>query len=189
MRVIDIEAKKREDVGTKYAKLARKEGNIPAIVYGGEENLHIEIPYNSVKDLVYSARLGKANIKVDGKEVSALVKDIDFHPVSEDILHMDFIQLTEGKQVKAEIPVRVDGTSVGAKLGGKQLVKMRKVKAVAVPEKLIEEIVIDATPLEIGQSIRVRDLNYDGIEFTDSPANPIFSVVMARGAKKAETAE
>ena len=66
---------------------------------------------------------------------------------------------------------------------------MRKVKAVAVPEKLIEEIVIDATPLEIGQSIRVRDLNYDGIEFTDSPANPIFSVVMARGAKKAETAE
>jgi large subunit ribosomal protein L25 len=189
MRVIDIEAKKRESVGTKYSKLARREGNIPAVVYGGEENLHIEVASKAVKDLVYTAKLGKAAISVDGKKVEALVKKVEFHPISEEIIHMDFIELTNGKEVKAEIPVRVEGTSEGAKLGGKQLVKMRKVRATTTPEKLVEELTVDATPLKIGESIRVRDLNLEGITFSEDPANPIVSVEMARGVKKEEGAE
>lgn len=189
MRVIEIEAKKRENVGTKYSKLSRRAGNIPAVVYGGEENFHIEVPYNSVKNLVYTAKLGKAALNVEGTTVNAIIKTIDFHPVSEDILHIDFVQLTDGKEVKTEIPVNVQGVSLGAKLGGKQLVKMRKVKVVTTPENLVEEITVDATPLNIGQSVRVRDLDYSGITFTDAPGNPIVSIAMARGAKKAETAE
>jgi len=189
MRVIEIEAKKRENVGTKYSKLSRKAGNIPAVVYGGEENLHVEFPYNSVKDLVYTTKLGKAALNIEGTKVNAIIKDIDFHPISEEILHIDFVQLNEAKEIKTQIPVAVKGTSLGAKLGGKQLVKMRKVNVVATPDKLVEEISVDASPLNIGQSIRVRDLSYDGITFTDAPANPIVSIAMARGAKKAETAE
>lgn len=189
MKVFEIEAKKRENTGTKYAKLARKEDNVPAVVYGGEENLHIDISKNSVNGLIYTDLLSKAAITVDGKTVEALIKAVDFHPVTDEIRHVDFIQLTEGKSVKAQIPVHVEGTSEGVKMGGKQQVRMRKVNVTAAPEKLVEKVTIDTTEMQIGQSVRVRDLNIEGIEFTDSPANPIVSILMARGAKKAEAAE
>lgn len=191
METVKFTASKRENTGTKFAKIDRKADLIPGVIYGGEENIHFTAKGTDLRSVIYTDLLKKVEIDVDGKTVTAIMKDVQFQPVSDQVTHIDFQELIPGRAINTQIPITLTGVAEGVKIGGKQREKMRYVKVKALPENLVDSITVDTSALRIGQSIRVRDLNLEGVEFMESPANPIVSVAMARGVNKdaAEEAE
>jgi len=175
---------------TVLGKTVRNEGQIPCNIYGGEENVHFSAPVNAFKSLIYTPDFKLAEITVGGKTHKAIVKEIQSHPVTDNILHIDFVELMADKSVKAEIPIRVIGQSEGAKLGGAVIQKMRRLKVKATPDKLIDFIEVDVTPLELGQSIRVRDMEaIEGVEVLNSLGDPIASIEIPRALRSAQSEE
>lgn len=158
MKVIEINATEREDLGGKFARKLRKEGNVPCVVYGGNDPVHFYAPVLAFRDLVYTGEAKKAAINVNGKTIECVMQDIQFHPVSDQIVHIDFIQLVEGKMITMDIPVVLNGTARGVLNGGVLKKTLRKLSVRALPGELPDSIEIDITKLRIGKSIRVRDL-------------------------------
>lgn len=184
METVKFTANRRENTGTKFAKIDRKNGFIPCVIYGGKENVHFTAKGVDVRDVVYTSLLKKAEIEIDGTTYTAIMKDVHFHPVTDQVSHIDFQELVPGKKIATQIPVTLTGVAEGVKIGGKQHAKMRAINVKALPEALVGSVSVDTSTLNIGQSIRVRDLQIEGIEFLDTPANPIVSVAMARGVDK-----
>jgi large subunit ribosomal protein L25 len=182
MKTIEINGTLREETGSKSAKNGKRTGNIPCVVYGGEKNMHFTVTKNDVKDLIYTSTLHKANIALEKDNIEAIVKDLQFDPLTDEITHMDFQELVDGKIILIDIPVKVKGTAKGVKNGGKLMEKMRYIKVKCTPESLIGNIEVNVKKLKIGQSIRVRDLEVEGVEFMDSGSNPIVSVGVTRAA-------
>lgn len=180
METIAIEGIKRTDIGKKATKAVRSEGLIPCVVYGGEDCVHFTVTQKAVKGLIYTPNFYKAGITVDGKTYEAIIKDIQFHPVTDAILHIDFLKLIPGAVVKTEIPVRTTGVASGVKEGGKLMMKIRKLKVKSTPEQLQDVITIDVSNLALGQSFKVRDIVDTGMEIMVSPAIPIASVEVPR---------
>ena len=182
MKTIEINGTLREETGSKSAKNGKRAGQVPCVVYGGEKNMHFTVAKNDVKDLIYTSTLHKANIALDKDNVEAIVKDLQFDPLTDEISHMDFQELVNGKVILIDIPVKIKGTAKGVKNGGKLMEKMRYIKVKCTPESLIGNIEINVKKLKIGQSIRVRDLDVEGVEFMDPDSNPIVSVGVTRAA-------
>ena len=180
MNTIEINGNLRESQGKKSAKHSRRNGTIPCVLYGGKENMHFTVTENEVKGLVYTNTLNSASIKLNDKVFNAIIKDIQFHPVTDNITHIDFLELVNGQILTTNIPVEIKGTAKGVKNGGKLRVKMRKLAVKCLPEHLISSISINVKKLKIGDSTRVRDLDYEGINFMDPLSNPIVSVVKTR---------
>ena len=180
MNIIEINGNLRESQGKKSAKQSRRAGAIPCVLYGGKENMHFTVTENEVKGLVYTNALNKASIKLNDKVFNAIIKDIQFHPVNDNINHIDFLELVEGQALSTNIPVEIKGTAKGVKNGGKLRVKMRNLAVTCLPEHLISSITINVKKLKIGDSTRVRDLEYEGVNFMDPLSNPIVSVVKTR---------
>ena len=185
MKTINVKGELKEQKGTKVSKNLRKEGRVPCVLYGGEENIHFTTTPNDVKDLIYTNKIYTVDLEVDGKNYKALLKDAQFHPVTDAIVHLDFQQLIEDREVKLQIPVEFVGTAKGVQEGGHQITKLRKLQVKTLPKFLKESIEIDVTSLTLGQSIRVRDLDIEGLEIQNSPANPIVSVQSTRVSKAA----
>jgi large subunit ribosomal protein L25 len=143
-----------------------------------------------VKDLIYTPDFKVAEIEIDGKSFRAIVKDIQFHPVTDAIMHLDFLQLEEGRAVKVEVPIRFKGVSPGVKGGGKLIQRLRRLKIKTKPENLVTEMRVDISKLELNESIRVRDVDQklETIEILNSPGVPIASVETPRALRSAATA-
>ena len=159
---------------------------MPAVLYGGKEQIHFAIDAPALKDLVYTAEVNFAELNVGGTKYNAVMQDIQFHPLTEKILHIDFLQLFDDKNVTIEIPVKLTGTSPGVKMGGKLVQKLRKLKVNALPKNMPQEVEVSISPLEVGKSVRVRDLSPAGYAITNVPEDTIVSVVMSRALKQAE---
>lgn len=188
MQTVAIEGKKREELGTKYSRAIRKENQVPCVVYGGNEVLHFHAHKNAFSKLVYTPDFKIAEIDVEGKKVRAILKDIQFHPVTDALQHIDFIELVGGKKVKAEVPLRMQGVAPGVKLGGKLQQSIRKVKIMATPEQLVDHVTVDISMLELGQSVRVRDIaTPEGLEVLNPPAIPVAMVEIPRALRSAMT--
>ena len=186
MNIVAIKSRPRPKVGTKIARQSRREGLIPCVLYGGEEIIHFNTTYNEVRDLVYTPDFKVAELEVEGKTYRCIVKEVQFHPVKENILHIDFLQLIEGRPVKVELPVHFKGNSPGVRAGGKLIQKMRRVKVKATPENLVEELKLDISELNLGQSIRVRDIEVpEGMEILSAPSIPVASVEIPRALRGA----
>jgi len=186
MKSIAISGSPRENVGKRDAKELRYEGKVPAVLYGGKEQIHFAIDAPALKDLVYTAEVNFAELNVGGTKYNAVMQDIQFHPLTEKILHIDFLQLFDDKNVTIEIPVKLIGTSPGVKMGGKLVQKLRKLKVNALPKNMPQEVEVSISPLEVGKSVRVRDLSPAGYAITNVPEDTIVSVVMSRALKQAE---
>ena len=189
MEIVKVEAQVRTEFGKKHTKLVRKEGLVPAIIYGGGTTAAISVTPKAVKALVYTPDFKLAEISVGGETYTCILKDIVFHPLSDEITHIDFLRTIEGTPIKVEIPVAYKGKSPGVKEGGKLIVQMRKVKVKTTPDKLTDKLYVDIGELELGNSVRVRDIELpEGMELLTTGATPVAIVEVPRALKSADAA-
>ena len=182
MKSVEIKGNVRTDVGSKYAKAERKAGNVPCVVYGGEAPIHFSAPVLAFKGLVYTAEAKTAKITIGDTSVEAVIQDMQFHPVTDQLMHIDFIQLVEGKPVTMNIPVVLNGQARGVLNGGKLKTILRQLSVRAIPGQFPDSIELDITELRIGKSIRVSDVTPSGYEILNAGTAVIVTVKKARGA-------
>ncbi len=185
MKSLKITGQKRENLGKKEAKKLREQGLIPSVLYGKDEVVHLALSFSNLRPFVYTPNIYLIDLTIDGKEYKAMIQDIQWHPVEEQILHIDFLKIEEGVPVKIGVPVELTGTAKGIKAGGKIKFNMRKLRVKALAENLPDTIKIDVTKLGIGDSIKVESLQRDKLEFLDNKSNLIVGVVSTRVAKSA----
>jgi len=189
MKAIAVKGEVRQDLGKKSTKAARIAGLIPCVLYGGDTVIHFTTTKNDVKQLIYTPDFKLADIEVEGKHYQCILKDLQFHATRENVLHIDFLRLNEGNTIKVEVPVRFKGTAAGVKAGGKLLQKVRKVKIKTTPDKMVDELLLDISHMELGQSIRVRDIKAgEGIEILSSPGIPVATIEIPRALRSATMA-
>lgn len=187
MKTIALTGTSRTELGKKSTKAIRNANLVPCVLYGGENNLHFSVSPMALRDLIYTDEFRVAEVTVDGDTRQALIKSVQFHPVTDNIMHVDLLELVEGKKVKAEIPIRLVGTAKGVKVGGVLMQKIRKVKVQTTPEKLSAFINVNVEHLALGKSIRVREIQAEeGIEIINSGGIPIASVEVPRALRSAE---
>ncbi len=188
MKSISISGTKRAAQTKQETKQLRAEGKVPCVLYGGKEQYHFSAPAISFKGLVYTPEVHTVELDIDGNKFKAIMKDIQFHAVSDKILHIDFLELDDAKKVTVEIPVRIKGNSVGVRAGGQLINKLRKLKISALPKDLPDLVEIKIDDMNIGDSVRVRDIQVKGVEFLDSPNNVITAVKTTRVVVEDKTA-
>lgn len=189
MKSITIKGSKRESVGKKATKALRNADMVPCVIYGGDQPLHFAAEAKAFKNLVYTPNVYTASIEVDGDTIPAILQDIQFHPVSDKILHVDFYQLFEDKEVTMNIPVRLVGKSKGVMVGGALRHNIRKMRVKAVPANLPDFIEADITELEIGNKLYVTELKSDKFTILHPDNTVVAQVRMSRNAQKAATEE
>ncbi len=188
MKTITIEGQLRSEFGKQATRLLRSEEKVPCVIYGGADTVSFSAPVTAFKNLVYTAEFQLAEIKLDGKTYRCIMKDLQFDPVTDELTHVDFLELVEDKKVVATLPLKLTGQSAGVKSGGKLVVKMKSLKVKALPKHLRENLEVDITNLELNENIRVEDVKAEGIEILNSPRIPVASVVMTRQLKQEEAA-
>ena len=188
MKTIEINGAKRANISKQEVKSLRGSEMVPCVLYGGEEQVHFSTDLSSFKGLVYTPDVHMVKLSVDGKEYQCVIQDVQYHPVTDVIIHADFLQVFDNKHVTMSIPVKLTGASEGVKMGGKLVTKYRRLKVKALPANLPDFIAVDISPMKIGDAIRVRDLNLSEVTLLESPANVIVSVNMTRNVS-AEAAE
>ncbi|MFY9173045.1 MULTISPECIES: 50S ribosomal protein L25/general stress protein Ctc [Petrimonas] len=187
MKTYDLKGEIRADFGKKAARSYRSEGLIPCVVYGGnnENNVHFVVKNSDVRNLIYTPEVYLINLVLDGKPSMAILKEIQFHPVKDDILHIDFLHVFPNVPVEIELPVRLEGLAAGVKSGGKLSLDMRKLKVRALAEKLPQELVINVENLELGKSIQVGELSFEGLELLNAKNAVVCRVQLTRAARGA----
>ncbi|TDX84423.1 50S ribosomal protein L25/general stress protein Ctc [Epilithonimonas xixisoli] len=184
MKSITIQGTKRESVGKKSTKALRDAELVPCVVYGGGEPLNFSALEKAFKGLVYTPEAHTVSIEVDGQVIPAVLQDIQFHPITDKIIHADFYRLSDDKPVVMEVPVRVTGRSKGVVAGGVLRQTYRKLKVKAIPANLPDEIVVDITPLKIGNKFYVESLKNDKYSFMHPDNAVVVAVKMSRNASK-----
>ncbi|MBW6535150.1 MAG: 50S ribosomal protein L25/general stress protein Ctc [Mariniphaga sp.] len=185
MKSLKITSQKREDLGKKGAKKLREQGLVPGVLYGKDEVTHLALSFSDLRPFVYTPNVFLIDLEIDGEVHKAMIQDIQWHPVEEHILHIDFLKIEADKPVKIGVPVELVGTAKGIKAGGKLKMNMRKLRVKALAENLPDTIKVDITKLGIGDSIKVSELKLDNLEFLDNKSNLIVAVISTRVAKSA----
>jgi len=188
MKTIDLIGYKRTDLGKKTSKKLRKEALVPCVMYGKGENLHFSVPMALFKDLVYTPRVYVVNMDIEGEEHNCILQDVQFHPVSEIILHADFLELDDEKPVKIEVPIKFVGAAPGMLKGGKLSPKLRKIKIKALPKDLPDFIEVSIDGLDLGKSIKIKDLSIDEFEILNNPMVTIATIAVPRALRSAQRA-
>lgn len=186
MEIVAIQGHPKSGSGKEETKKVRRSGHIPAVIYksGGGDALSFSISAPDIRSLVYTPKFKLAEIALDGKTHKAIVKDIQFHPVTEEVLHLDFLEMVPGMRFKATVPLRFAGQAPGVKAGGKFLPKMRQVSIMTTPEKVVDEVTADISTMELGSTIRVRDISLpEGVEIINNGAIPIASIEIPRALR------
>ena len=186
MKTITIEGHLRTEHGKKAARQIRSQENVPAVIYGGAQEVNFYASAKAFKPLVYTGEFQIAEVTVDGKMYRCILKDLQFDKVTDALIHLDLLELVDDKKVVATLPLKFVGTSVGVKEGGKLVIKIKSLKVKALPKDLVETINVDITNLALNGNIRVEDVNAPGLEIMNSPRIPIASVVMTRQLKQEE---
>ncbi|MGZ3945784.1 MAG: 50S ribosomal protein L25/general stress protein Ctc [Mucilaginibacter sp.] len=186
MKSIAISGSPRENVGKRDAKELRYEGLVPAVLYGGKTQTHFSVSAADLKPVIYTPVVHFIDITVAGTKTQAIIQDIQFHPLTEQILHVDFLELDEKKPIAIEIPIRITGTSPGVKMGGKMVQKLRKLRIKALPKDHLDNIDVSIEGLEVGKSVRVGDLKFDKLTITNAKEDTILSITTSRALRQAE---
>jgi len=190
MQVVNISAQKREPNGKKGTKAVRAAGLVPGVIYGGEGVTPISFTAKAVKGLVYTPDFKVAEIEVDGAKEKCILKDIDFHPVTDEIVHIDFLRLIDGTPIKVELPVKFTGASPGVKQGGKLIQQIRRIKVKTLPSALVDHLLVDVSHLDLGDSCRVREIQpIEGVEVMVDGATPVGLVEIPRALRSASAQE
>ncbi|MEM6964040.1 MAG: 50S ribosomal protein L25 [Bacteroidota bacterium] len=186
METVAISGDLRKDVGKKASKALRKNGSVPCVIYGGENNIHFSSPAAAFKPLIFTPDFKLADVTVDGQTYQCILKDAQYHPVTDEIEHLDFLQLVPGKKVKVNIPIGFKGVSPGVKAGGKLVPKLRSLKIKTTPDKIVNKLFVDISTATLGGSVRVRDVEVnEHMEVMNPGATPVASVEIPRALKSA----
>ena len=188
MEIFELAGSVRTDLGKKANKALRSNGEVPCVIYGAGENVNFYVTEKDLMKLLYTPKVYLVNITIDGKSYKTAMREIQFHPVTDKVLHIDFYQVSEDKPVVMEVPVKLTGFAAGVKLGGKLIQVMRKLKVRAIPANLPDELVVDVTPLELGKSMKVKELGFEGFEIVNSPEVVVANVKITRDARAAAAA-
>ncbi len=186
MKSFAISGSRRENVGKRDAKELRYEGKVPAVLYGGDNQIHFAVSAADLKGLVYTPDVHFVDIDVEGTKAQAVLQDIQFHPLTEQILHIDFLRVNDSKPFVMEIPVKLTGTSPGVKMGGKLIQKLRKLRVKAFPKDMPQHVEVSIEGLELNKSVRVGELAFDKFQVINNADDTILSIVMSRALKQAE---
>ena len=188
MKTITIEGQLRTEIGKQATRQLRSEGKVPGVIYGGAKEVNFSALATSYKTLVYTPDFQLAEVNVDGKSYRCILKDLQFDKVTDDLIHIDLLELVEDKKVIATIPLKFTGAAKGVKDGGKLITKMKALKVKTYPKFLKENIEVDLTELELNGNVRVEDVKAENYEILNSPRIPIASVVLTRQLKQEEAA-
>ena len=195
MKSIEIKGSLRTDLGKKATRELRKDNGVPCVLYGvkKDENglpvaTHFTVPVDGLRNLVYTPNIYSVNLDIDGTVVTAIMKDIQFHPVKDTILHVGFLQVEENKPIVMEVPVQLEGLAEGVRAGGKLALQLRKLKVKASYTAIPERLVIDVTPLGLGKTIKVGELSYEGLELINAKEAVVCAVKLTRAARGAAAA-
>lgn len=183
MRTVEIIGYKRANLGKAEAKRLRAESFVPCVLYGGKEQIHFYSPMILFRDLVYTPEAAFVKLNIEGDEYSAIMQDFQFHPVNEIILHIDFLELSEDKYIKMDIPVKLTGTAPGVIQGGKLVSKLRSVKIKALPKDMPDTIQLDVSSLDLGKSIKVASIEAKNFEILNNPRVTVATVEIPRALK------
>ncbi|MEL6539616.1 MAG: 50S ribosomal protein L25/general stress protein Ctc [Bacteroidota bacterium] len=187
MKTIEIAGHKRASLGKMTAKQLRRKANAPCVLYGGEKQVHFHTPMALLKNLVYTANAHFVNLTIEGQQYQCILQDIQFHPVSEMILHVDFLQIFEDKPAKMYIPTQVTGQAPGVAKGGSLVTKLRKLPVSAYPKNMPEYIAVDVSSLDLGKMVRVRDIKADNYTILSVPSIPVAIVEIPRALRSASS--
>ena len=195
MKTITINGTARTESGKKAAKNLRKQGVVPCNVYGEKKDekglpvaTSISVTADELRKLLYTPEIYTVLLNIDGKEHKAVLKEAQFHPVKDNVLHVDFYEITDEKPIIMEVPIKLNGLAVGVRAGGKLTANVRKLKVKAVHSAIPERLEIDVTNLELGKTIKVGELAFEGLELVTSPSVVVCQVQMTRNARSAASA-
>ena len=169
-------------------KAIRKNNGVPCVLYGAGENVHFTVPAEGLRNLVYTPHIYVVDLVIDGKKVNAIMKDIQFHPVKDTILHVDFYQIDEAKPIVMEVPVQMEGLAEGVKAGGKLVLQMRKLKVRALYNVIPERLIINVAHLGLGKTVKVGELSFEGLELISAKEAVVCAVKLTRAARGAAAA-
>ncbi|EKY11087.1 50S ribosomal protein L25/general stress protein Ctc [Capnocytophaga sp. oral taxon 324] len=185
MKSITIKGSQRESVGKAASKALRNAGQVPCVLYGGDNVLHFSAPELAFKNIVYTPNVYTAAIELNGKTYNAILQDIQFDPVSDKIIHIDFYQLHKDKEITIEVPIQIEGTSPGIMAGGTLRIVNRKLKVKALPDNLPDFVPVDISGLEMGNKLYVTKLAQDKYKIMHPDNTVVCQVRVSRAAMKA----
>ena len=183
MKTFELTGSKRESTGKKAAKAYRKESLVPCVLYGGDEVVHFTVTKEGIRKLIYTPEVHIVNLSVEGKNYTAILKEMQTHPVSDEVIHVDFLQIFENKPVVLDIPIVLEGLAQGVKDGGKLSMDMRNLKVKGLYKDFPEKLVINIESLGLGKTIQVGNLHFDNLELLNSKDNVVAAVKATRAAK------
>lgn len=186
MKTIEIIGYRRANLGKIDSQKIREEGNVPCVLYGGNEQIHFHAPVILFRDLIYTNEAHFVHLNIEGEECQAIMQEVQFHPVSEIILHVDFLRISEDRKIKMDIPTRLVGQAPGVAKGGALVRKRASVKVFAFAKDMPDHIDVDCSELDFHHSVKVGDLKFAGLEFLDPKQASIAVVEVPRAAKLAE---
>ena len=188
MKSFQLEGKKREELGKVATKALRKQDIIPCVIYGADKDT-VAIPFTvnaaDVRKLIYTPEVFYVELNLDGKAEKAVVKDLQFHPVSDNILHIDFLRVTDNVPMTVELPVQLDGLAAGVRAGGRLSLDLRKLKVKGLLKDMPEKLVVNVAHLELAQKIQVKDLNFNGVTLLNGSDAVVCRVQLTRAARGA----
>lgn len=185
MKTFALEGSLRSDLGKKATKAYRKDGNIPAVIYGGDTTVAttFSVSASAVRKLMYTSEIYLIDLNLDGKNYKAILKDAQFHPVSDEILHLDFLQVFADKPIVINVPVVLDGLAEGVKAGGKLSLDMRYLKVKALYDNVPEKLHVNIQHLALGKSVQVAELSFDNLELLNASNAVVCRVQLTRAAR------
>ena len=186
MKTITINGQLRTESGKKATRQLRSQQLVPAVIYGGNTEVNFSAPASAFKTIVYTSEFQIAEITVEGNMYRCILKDLQFHKVSDALIHLDFLELVDDKKIIATLPLKYVGTPAGVKAGGKLVTKMKSIKVKTLPKYLKEFIEVDINDLELNANLRVENIKAENMEVMNSPRIPIASITMTRQLKQEE---
>ncbi len=185
MKTYEITGVKRESIGKKDAKALRKAERVPCVLYGGKENVHFSTSAKELKGAIYTPDVYIMNLDIDGKKIVAVIQDIQFHPVSDEVTHIDFLEVKDGEKVKVEVPVKLEGFAKGVQKGGKLHLAMRRLKVSGLVDNLPDDLTIKVDDLDLGKSIKIGELDFENLEILHAKNAVVATVRLTRAARAA----
>ncbi|NCC99000.1 MAG: 50S ribosomal protein L25/general stress protein Ctc [Bacteroidia bacterium] len=187
MKVFELSGTPRTDLGKKACKTMRKEDLIPCVIYGGKENINFTVTKSAIRKLIYTPEIFEVKLTIGKQTLKAILKDIQYHPVSDNILHIDFLEVDDKKPITFRVPIKTEGLAIGVRAGGKLSLEMRKLKIKALCKDIPSSLTINVENLEIGKSIKAGELSFPNIKIVDNKESLIVCVKSTRAAKDAAT--
>ncbi|MCD7974077.1 MAG: 50S ribosomal protein L25/general stress protein Ctc [Candidatus Azobacteroides sp.] len=183
MQTLELTGILRKEIGKKATKAVRKDNAVPCVLYGGKENIHFQMNNTELRKLIYTPNVYLVSLNIEGKKVMTILKDTQFHPVKDQVMHADFIEISDDKPIVIQVPVQLEGLAEGVKAGGKLSLEKRKLKVKGLYKNIPDRLNVNIESLGLGKTIQVGQLSFDNLELLDAKNAVVCAVKLTRAAR------